>query len=137
MDVKQHFNQPAVPQTLYNSATARAHSAKSTGRTSNAATTGHWATNWKRDSSHTSTSTMTKMGDRRHQVVTSSPVSLAGPITSIIFVATNVLSRQTCVCPDKARLVAKKHVFCRDKSMLVATKLCLSRQNLSCDKYLS
>ena len=59
----------------YDSPTARAHSAKSTGRTSNTATTANWSTKWKRDSSHTPRRlTMTKTGNRRHQVVTSSPV---------------------------------------------------------------
>ena len=33
--------------------------------------------------------------------------------------------------------VTTKHVFCRDKSMLVATTLCLSRQNVCRNKYLS
>ena len=85
-------------------------------------------------------------------------LSLARAAASIIFVATNVLSRQirvcrdttfvatklclsrqnfcrdkylsqqTLFCRDKNVFVVTKHVFCRDKSMTVATKL-LSRQN--------
>ena len=76
-----------VPKTLCSSSTARAHSAKSTGRISNTATPGNWSTKWECDSqlvsnlsqilcgqqSHPS-SMMTKTGDRRHQVVTSRPV---------------------------------------------------------------
>ena len=40
-----------------------------------------------------------------------------GAATSIMFVATKVLSQGTCVC------CMTKHIFCCDKSMLVATKL--------------
>ena len=57
-------------------------------------------------------------------------LSLAETATSIIFVATKVLSRQIFVatnitlsrqkfCRDKHTFVATKHVFCRNKSMLV------------------
>ena len=50
-------------------------------------------------------------------------LSLAGAATSIIFVATKVLSRQTHVCHNKHMFVATKHIFCCDKSMLAMTKL--------------
>ena len=50
-------------------------------------------------------------------------VSLAGAATSIIFVVTKVLMRQTHVCSDKPMFVMTKHVCCYDKSMLVVTKL--------------
>ena len=57
-------------------------------------------------------------------------LSLAGTATSIIFVATKVLSRQIFVATNitllrqkfyryKHTFVATKHVFCRDKSMHV------------------
>ena len=53
-------------------------------------------------------------------------MSLAGAVTSIIFVATKV-------CRDKHVFVPTKHVFCRKKSTsFVATKVCLSRQNYVC-----
>ena len=45
-------------------------------------------------------------------------LSLAGTAPSIIFVATNVLSRETRVCHDKSKDVK----FCRDKHTFVATK---------------
>ena len=63
-------------------------------------------------------------------------LSLVGAATSVIYVMTNVLSQQTCVCHDKHMLVVTKvlclsQVFCSDKSMLVATfyhDMCLSWQ---------
>ena len=77
-----------------------------------------------------------------------SQLSLAGAATSIIFVETNVLSRQARVCSDKSMLpqqnvcgdkhtfVATKDVFCRGKHVFVSKKVsnyvcrnkCLSRQ---------
>ena len=53
-------------------------------------------------------------------------VSLAGDATSIIFVATNILSRQTRIS------VAPKAVFCRDKHVFVATKLFCCDKNDTC-----
>ena len=54
-----------------------------------------------------------------HSLMEARGLSLAEAAKSIIFVAT-------------------KHICCRDKNMLVATtKLCLSRQNVCCEKYLS
>ena len=58
----------------------------------------------------------------------SSGVSFAGAATSIIFVATKGLSRQTRACRDIHVFVTAKHAFGRNKGMLVATKLCLSLQ---------
>ena len=58
-------------------------------------------------------------------------LSLAGAAISIIFVVTEVLSQQTCVCHDKHMFVTTKHVFCRNKSMPATTKL-LSQQNYVC-----
>ena len=59
-------------------------------------------------------------------------LSLAEAATSIIFVATNVLSRKTRVCRDKSMLAAAKRLSrqnyaCRDKVFL-------SRQNVYRDK---
>ena len=54
-------------------------------------------------------------------------LSLAGVTTSIIFVATKVLSQQTSVCHEKHMLVVTKHIFCRNKSMFITTKV-LSQQ---------
>ena len=56
-------------------------------------------------------------------------ISLAGAATSIIFVATTVLSRQTRVCRDNTRLSSRQKYACRDKTF-IATKLFLSRQNI-------
>ena len=83
------------------------------------------------------------------------PLSLVGSATSIIFVATNFLSTQTCVCCDKTHLlswqkyachdktfvatntctfVVTKDMFCHDKHMFVMTKVSLVWQNLFGDK---
>ena len=54
-----------------------------------------------------------------HKALTFCPeLLLEGTATSIIFVATNVLSRQTRVCHDKNKVVK----FCRGKHTFVATK---------------
>ena len=58
-----------------------------------------------------------------------SPVWLAGAATSIIFVATKVLSWQTHLCHDKTHLLSQWKYTCRNKTF-VATKLCLSQQKL-------
>ena len=55
---------------------------------------------------------------------------MAGAATSIIFVATKVLLRQTRICRENV-FVETKHVCCRDKSMLAERKLLL-RQNYVC-----
>ena len=65
-------------------------------------------------------------------------LSLAGAATTIIFAATKVLSRQTGVCRDKARLLSRQaflsrktyfitKIFSRDKSYVPAS-IFLSRQ---------
>ena len=76
-----------------------------------------------------------------------SEVLLVGAATSVIFVATKVFSRQTCVCCDESfvttnMFVVTKQLFCHDKSMFVATKLCQDKylsgqiwQNVCCDKH--
>ena len=46
---------------------------------------------------------------------TARSLSLAGAATSITFVATKFLLRQTRVCRDKRIFVATKYVFCREK----------------------
>ena len=51
-------------------------------------------------------------------------LSLAGAASSIIFVATNVLSQQTCVCRDKRQVLSRQAYFCRDKRRV------LSRQKM-------
>ena len=51
--------------------------------------------------------------------------------TSIFFVATNVLSRQTRACRLKHVFVSTKHVFCRDKSTLVATKISWQQKDVA------
>ena len=85
-------------------------------------------------------------------------LSLAGAATTIIFAATKVLSRQTGVCRDKARLLSRQaflsrktyfitKIFSRDKSYVpariflsrqktcfVATNACLSWKKFCCDK---
>ena len=48
------------------------------------------------------------------------PLSLAGAATSIIFVATKVLSR---VGRDNRRVLSRQKYTCRAKVMFVATKL--------------
>ena len=77
-------------------------------------------------------------------------LSLAGAVTSIIFVATKVLSGPTRVCRDKIMFIATKlsclswqnyvcrdkrfvatKIFCRDKHNFVATNV-LSRQAYFC-----
>ena len=71
-----------------------------------------------------------------------STLSLAGAATSIILVATKLLSWQAYFCHNRHVFVSTKHIFCCDKSMLVTTKP-LSRQSYFCcnktchDKYLS
>ena len=82
--------------------------------------------------------------------VTKPFLSLAGAATSIIFVATNLLSRQTRICRHKSfvatntclppqKFCRDKHVFAATKHVLtkafVATKLCLSRQRFCRDKH--
>ena len=47
---------------------------------------------------------------------------MAGAATSIIFVATNKLSRQVRVYRDQKSLLSRKKYACRDKIMFVATK---------------
>ena len=74
-------------------------------------------------------------------------VSLPGAVTTIIFVATKVLSQQShfpdkhrtkvwlsrqTFCRNKHTIVATKDMFCRDERVFVATKVCLSRQNYVC-----
>ena len=54
-------------------------------------------------------------------------LSLARAATSVIFVATNVLSRQT-------RLLWRQKYACSDKTSFVVTKVCLSRHNFSRDR---
>ena len=49
-------------------------------------------------------------------------LSLAGAATSIIFVATKVLSRQSRVCRDKTRLLSRQKYACREKCF-VATNI--------------
>ena len=57
-------------------------------------------------------------------------VSLAGADTSIIFVVTKVLSRQTRVCRDKRVFVAMRHVFCRDKKYACRNKIMFVATNM-------
>ena len=74
-------------------------------------------------------------------------VSLLGAVTTIIFVATKVLSQQShfpnkhrtklwlsrqTFCRNKHTIVATKDMFCRDERVFVAAKVCLSRQNYVC-----
>ena len=59
-------------------------------------------------------------------------LSLAGAATSIIFIATNVLSQQTGVCHDKHVFVMTKRVICHNESMLVATNLILLQRKYAC-----
>ena len=66
-------------------------------------------------------------------------VSSAGAATSIYF-----LSRETCVCHDKTRLLSRQNydkrrvllrqIYTTYCDVFVATKVCLSRQNVCCDK---
>ena len=72
--------------------------------------------------------------------------SLTRVARNIIFVATQVLSRQTCVCHDKTRLLSQQKYACCDKTFVstknyvchdktfVATKLCLYATNICHDK---
>ena len=64
-------------------------------------------------------------------------VSLAGVATSIIFVTTKLLSRQSYACRDKRRVLSPQTRVCRDKSKFVATKVSLSPQKFCRDKHLS
>ena len=65
-------------------------------------------------------------------------LSLTGPATSIIFVATKVcMPRQNYVCRDKRfvqRFVATKDMFCRVKNVFVATKVTFVTTNVCCNK---
>ena len=70
----------------------------------------------------------------RNPTVTRQSLSLEGAARSIIFVATNVLSRRTRVCRDKHTFVRTKDVFCRDKNQLVATKVLWPQNYLCRDK---
>ena len=67
----------------------------------------------------TSTETISLLGKGAQDIHldfhTARSVSLAGAATSITFVATKVLLRQTRACRDKRVFVATKHVFCREK----------------------
>ena len=59
-------------------------------------------------------------------LVTGRDISLAGAVTSIIFVATKYACRDKYnFCRDKLTFIAAKDVFCRDKHMFVATKMIL------------
>ena len=55
-------------------------------------------------------------------------LSLVGAATSIFFVATKVLSWQTCYCDNKC--------VCCDKTCLLLRQNCLLGQNFCCDKLL-
>ena len=62
-------------------------------------------------------------------------LSLAGTATSIIFVATKVLSGQTRVCRDKTCILSRQNYVCCNKTF-VATNIILSRQAYLCrDKH--
>ena len=65
---------------------------------------------------------------------TCSLVSLAAP--SIIFVTTKVLSRQTRVCHDKARLLSQQKYACRNKTV-VTTNVCHDKHHFVATKVLS
>ena len=52
--------------------------------------------------------------------INTTDLSLAGAATSMIFVATKVLSGEICVCRDKTRLLSRQTHFCRDKNIFVA-----------------
>ena len=73
-------------------------------------------------------------------------LSLAEAVTSMIFVATEFLSRQKCVCRDKTRLLSRRKydhqsskenfvatsilfvTLCLSRHIFVATNTCSSRQ---------
>ena len=58
---------------------------------------------------------------RRREMVTVSslPLSLAGAATSIIFITTKVLSRQTCAYHNKTHLLSWQKYACHDKTFVV------------------
>ena len=71
--------------------------------------------------------------------------SLVGAAVSIIFVATKVLLRQTCVCRNKIHLLSQQkyaccveHIFVMTKllswQIFVATNIIVSRRKFCCDK---
>ena len=73
-------------------------------------------------------------------------VSLAGVATSIIFVATNILSQQ-CLCRSKSfvmpaircdkhklTFVTTKHIFCHDKHNFVTAKVLSQQAYFCCNK---
>ena len=66
-------------------------------------------------------------------LVPGSPISLVRAATSIIFVATKVLSWQTHVCRDKS-YVATSILLSWQKTSFVSTRVSLPQQNICCDK---
>ena len=65
-------------------------------------------------------------------------LSLAGSATSIIFVATKVLSQQswqTCVYRDKTRLLSWQKYACHDKHIFVMTNICCNKHNFAVTKH--